>query len=272
MREPNAQPFHITYATREYSRSARSLLAQSAALGFPTRCYAPNDAVVRQLTKQYPATMRDTKGAGYWLWKPAIILDALTSLPEGAMLLYTDAGVRLVGDPRQLFREGSSLPIILFEQPQNGEDPDFHLQRRWTKRDRFVTLEADAPEFWQSRQLSASFIGCRNGEVARQFVRNWLDGCRQIDALDDRPNTKGKPDFPDFVAHRHDQSILTIMAVRADVRPLRSPAVASADRGGIFDHFRRRPGRLTQLLAPLGRVLRPRSRIKRLLALTRGTA
>jgi len=268
-----ASPLHITYATREYRRPAKALLSQSETYGFRTRCYTPRDDVVRQLSGRFPTTMRARRGAGYWLWKPAIILDALSSIREDDVLLYTDAGVGLLGDPRVLFSELPEASILLFDHPEDTGEVRRNLQRQWTKRDCFALLSADSPEFWQARQLSASFLVCRNDRSgrARRFIRDWLEACSVVDALDDSSGRCGKPEFPDFVAHRHDQSILTIVAQKSGIRAVQSPAARGQGRDAIFDHYRRRPGVLTEAIAPIGRVLRPRTRLNHVLNLIRGT-
>src|SRR5678815_1619069 len=36
------------------------------------------------------------RGAGYWLWKPYVINKALLQLSEGDILIYSDAGVKII--------------------------------------------------------------------------------------------------------------------------------------------------------------------------------
>ena len=38
------------------------------------------------------------RGAGFWLWKPWLVLRQLQKMAEGELLLYTDAGMLFVGD------------------------------------------------------------------------------------------------------------------------------------------------------------------------------
>ncbi len=54
--------------------------------GLPVAFRVENEAILTQ-----------ARGAGYWLWKPFIILETLSKLPPGAALVYSDAGRGLAG-------------------------------------------------------------------------------------------------------------------------------------------------------------------------------
>src|SRR3546814_3032631 len=45
---------------------------------------------------------RQRRGFGYWLWKPFIIADAMDSVPDGTILMYTDAAVVYQADAAPL--------------------------------------------------------------------------------------------------------------------------------------------------------------------------
>ncbi|MBK8082908.1 MAG: hypothetical protein IPK28_03210 [Devosia sp.] len=108
---------HITYATGAFRRSAEELTRSMATYGIATRVFTPEDAGIRALRRQYPEIMRVKRGAGYWLWKPFLIDRTLAALPEGAILLYTDAALTAVSKPASLISLASTdNPIVLFEQ------------------------------------------------------------------------------------------------------------------------------------------------------------
>ena len=44
---------------------------------------------------KHPEVCPDVRGFGYWVWKPQIILQTLTKMDDGDVLLYADAGCHL---------------------------------------------------------------------------------------------------------------------------------------------------------------------------------
>jgi hypothetical protein len=82
--------------------------------------------------------------------------------------------------------------------------------KRFCKRDCFRVMGCDSELYWNSKQANGSFGVYQNNELAREFVKEWLDYCLHSNMIvTDRPSEVSE--FPEFEAHRHDQSILTNM-------------------------------------------------------------
>lgn len=269
-RRDMTEPLHITFATRDYLHSARALQKGVASWGFRTRLYTPRDPVVRELTARYPSIMSQSRGAGYWLWKPAIILDALRRSAENDIVLYTDAGVLFEDDPRRLTDLVKSAPIALFDHPKSNEGR--LAQRNWTKRDCFVLLGADTEEHWNKDQLTSAFVACRNCSDTRSLIEEWYHAATDDRVLTDRPNTMGLPNLDGFVDHRHDQSVLTILAVRHAIPAWPSPEVDGEHGRRVVDHFRRRPSWFMARTERLRALLKPRTRLRALAGKLRALA
>lgn len=233
---------HVTFGTAEFTQSLAHLVRSSRRFGIhDVRVYRPDSSAVQRAIKENPAIMREKRGAGYWLWKPYIVLDVLERLPDGALLFYSDAGVSYISDPAPLMALAETRDIVLFDNRRAG-----WTQRMWTKRDCFVLLDADSPMYWHRRQLDAAFQLYRAGPRARTFVADLKTLCRDSRVLTDAQNTCGLPNFPEFLEHRHDQSVLTILATRHEVETFRTPKApyeqgdARSPYPQIFDHHRRR--------------------------------
>ena len=156
-------------------------------------------------------------GMGYWLWKPYVILETLKSLPENALVVYSDSGIEIIGSLEPLLRvcENES-PLVLFG---NGD----HLNSMWTKRDCFILMGCDTEYYWRSPQCDAAFGLFRKCDLTIKFVEEWLQYCRDPRILTDLPNTCGKHNLPDFLAHRWDQSVLSLMAQKYRLPLYRMP-------------------------------------------------
>jgi hypothetical protein len=104
------------------------------------------------------------------------------------------------------------------------------LQRNWTKRDCFVLMHADAPEYWNALQLDASIQIYRASDKTRHFILELRDVMRDPRILCDEANACGLPNFEEFRDHRHDQSILTILALKHGIETFPSPKVVVTKR------------------------------------------
>ncbi|HEY4108758.1 hypothetical protein [Puia sp.] len=156
-------------------------------------------------------------GMGYWLWKPFIILEALNAVAEGDIVIYADSGLEIVASLEPLFdlcRNGN--PILLFG------NADFS-NSMWTKRDCFILMGCDGEAYWKAPQCDAAFAVFRRCEASLRFVSEWLDHCRDGRILTDDANTCGRRNLPDFVEHRRDQSVLSLMAAKHRISLFRMP-------------------------------------------------
>lgn len=236
----SAHIHHITYSTTNYEGSARDLGKSAAAFGLRTRVYTPRHPAVKALASSYPDIMAQARGAGYWLWKPAVLLDALNSVPEGDIVFYTDASMSFVRDPIALtLRAAEETPSVLFEHIPHKSGPFTFLHMEWTKRDCFVLMDADSPAYWGVVQVIAGIQIHRNCPRSRSFVAEWLAAAGDDRLLTDRPNTMGLNNLEGFVEHRHDQSILTTLAVKHGIPRHPDPTVDLPERLKVLEIHRR---------------------------------
>ena len=151
------------------------------------------------------------RGAGYWLWKPYFLDKALAELPGDALLLYADAGMHFVNsvDPMVKLMDAERLDLLVL-----GEG---FVESQYTKRDAFTLMGADRRAITTTPQRFASAMLLRNTQWSRDFVERYLGYATDRRILTDDENCCGAGNYPDFVAHRHDQSIFSIMTKQAKV-------------------------------------------------------
>jgi len=245
--ETNAPIVHVTFGTERFSQSLARLRRSARRVGIQdVRIYRPDHPAARLAAVENPEIMRCKKGAGCWIWKPYILLDAIRTVKKGTIIIYTDAGLHYIADPSPLFALLAGRDLVLFHSAAN------RLQRHWTKRDCFVLMQADTPKYWDVRQLDASIQIYRAGDKSRDFLQELLTAMRDPRILCDGPNTCSLPNFEGFQQHRHDQSILTILATRNGIETVTSPKRTvklekaaghqppSQNKLLIFEHHRRR--------------------------------
>lgn len=164
-----------------------------------------------------------SRGSGYWLWKPYILLDALTRAQTGDVIVYHDTG-RPDRNPHQRYRFRRSIqPAIEFCRENGGFLPGVYVPHygsngQWTKRDCFVLMDCDSPKYWDHCQIQATYSIWESNPAVIKFVTEWLSWSQDPRILTDQDNEMGLPNRPGFTEHRHDQSVLTNMLIKYNIK------------------------------------------------------
>jgi len=158
------------------------------------------------------------KGAGCMIWKPYIIVKALEEIENGDYLVYCDSGAVYLKNMNILIEFiNKTNQDILFFGPHG-------TSKEWTKRDIFVALDADTDKYHNSEMNMSGFLIIRNSPNTRTIMQEWLDCCQVDTIITDEENKLGKENYKEFIANRHDQSILNIVRVRHDYPLFRDPS------------------------------------------------
>jgi hypothetical protein len=164
------------------------------------------------------AILDEPRGSGLWLWKPYIVQEALRQATEGDIVIYCDAGIEIIADLAPVISICSTeQPVMLFGNCN-------FLNSHWTKRDAFVLMNGDSPEYWSSLQCDAAFGVFRKSKEADSFIGEWLHFAEDDRILSDKPNTCGLENLPGFIEHRFDQSVLSLLAHKHQLPLYRMPS------------------------------------------------
>lgn len=147
--------------------------------------------------------------AGYAIWKPYIILDLMSKIQNGDIVVYMDCG-----DVPTNVAINNHIKDYMQYHDQYLITTMIHPNYRYTKRDCFVLMKCDAPNYWNAVQLEDGFIALKRTEDNTKLLLEWLSFCEDERIVTDLPNTQGLPNFYDFVDHRHDQSVLSLIQVK----------------------------------------------------------
>lgn len=199
------------------------------------------------------------RGAGYWSWKPYIILQTLNKVGDNDWVVYSD-----IGKP---FRRGDNTragnnaignimhtpvdSIIRYADQHNGFTPGvwiphYGAAKMWSKRDCFVGMGCDFPEYHNSGQVQAGYSCWSNSKASRAFLTQWLYWCQVEAVISDNTNQYGKPNFAEFRDHRHDQSIMTNLVIKNNIL-LFGPKSKSLEGFRDFNHILRHMALADQL-------------------------
>lgn len=149
------------------------------------------------------------RGAGcYWLFKPYVINGMMLNSQDNDILIYADAGIEFIDSVHHIINRMDE-DVFLFTNT--------HPNHHWTKR---YTLDRMQPNWermygkddpWPQVQASCMFI--KVNAHTRDFIKTWLLWCQMPGILDDSKGPCGE--YPFFQDHRHDQSVLSILATQA---------------------------------------------------------
>lgn len=151
------------------------------------------------------------RGAGYWLWKPYIILEVLNYLNEDDILFYLDSGDTFLTGTKNKIEE-------LMKDKDIVVSTSFFTQKDYTKRDCFHFMDCDEEKYWNAHQAEAGILVLKNNSNTKNFIYEWLNYCKDPRILTDMSNTCGKPNLEGFIDHRHDQSILTNLCIKHNIK------------------------------------------------------
>jgi hypothetical protein len=166
--------------------------------------------------------IKGSRGYGYWIWKPQIILQALEKMEDGDILLYADVGCHLnkkgVERLKSYFNQPSlsDSGFVLFQEAVDSPDRNLiisysHLERVYTKGDIFDYFKArDLPEVSNTGIIAATTFIIRKSPQVQKLIEEWLDIFKNnFNLVNDTPSLS--PNFPDFIENRHDQSIFSLL-------------------------------------------------------------
>lgn len=198
----------VTYATPNLDLSLAQHMdwVRQWCPGGRLHAWGPHD-IAADFWDAHKQILTAERGAGYWLWKPYLILATLLH-GDSEFVAYCDAG---------------SAWRISWAEIEKAflNEPDCHMvaarhtgyiDRDWTKRDVFESLGAtDQAKYADTTMIAATCSVWRRNSKSIEFVRDWLTfGCVP-GLITDEPNKLGKPNYPGFRDHRHDQSIYSLM-------------------------------------------------------------
>lgn len=236
----------LTYANSRYRESLACLVASASRHGASV-VHAHHPRSLRQFpwSKTHRRLLSATRGAGYFLWKPFLVLEVLLKLPADEFLLYADAGSVLAQPPAPLFEHCASRSGIMLFQVHG------FLNSHYVKRDCFKLMGCDEPRFRDAEQVNAAFLVLQHTPRAIAFVAEWVAWSDSLGLISDEPNRLAAPNYPGFVGHRYDQSILSLLAEKHGLPRFpdpsqwgeprrRTPVGDFAPFPTIFHHHRKR--------------------------------
>jgi hypothetical protein len=215
----------ITYATSIYLPSANTLLASGLQRGFDmTKLYTPSDLEDHFKGRNH-LILKQPRGAGLYVWKPYVVFHYLTwHAKESDIVCFIDAGLNALNpsfDLRNMLHSWTEhTPHVGIASSYPGKWSQ--TERKFTKKDTFLLMNVNISEHETERggeiyQNWGGFFVARKTDSAINFAAEWLTYSQDERIINDEPSSILQDD-PSYIENRHDQSVLSVLALKWHIR------------------------------------------------------
>tara|TARA_B100000902_G_C27265133_1_gene893081 strand:- start:48 stop:914 length:867 start_codon:yes stop_codon:yes gene_type:complete len=172
----------------------------------------------------------ETRGYGYWFWKPIFLLKILNQLNKGDIVHYVDIGCHIqkknsrFKDYIEILIKNDTwiLPFQYYVDSNFSKDIFFvnRFEYQYTKADLldyFGFLKnkriTHTPQFW-----AGSFF-LKNCEESKNFLKEWIGIFeKKFELINDSSSIK--ENFEGFIENRHDQSVFSLLCKKYSITGL----------------------------------------------------
>ena len=163
---------------------------------------------------------------GYGSWKAEIILTYLEKIPKNSILQYSDIGCVFNPNGREKLKEYIQITdkenLLAFKY----SDPKFNIkdkykfqiyyENQYTKADAWKYFNIDDnSDFLKTEQVWSGTMFFKNNIFTKKILNNWKKALNETNLIDDSPSVK--QNHPNFIEHRHDQSMLSLICKKENI-------------------------------------------------------
>lgn len=172
--------------------------------------------------------LTQSRGNGYWLWKPYFIKKTLDSIDYGDYLIYADSGACYINNINILIQklEKNKNDIMCFELD--------YPEKKYTKRDAFILMDCDTKKYTDSKQILATVIVLKKSETTVKIISDWLKYAQDYRIITDAENECGKPNYNIFVENRHDQTVFSLTCKKYNCKTYPDPSIQNEEYPQLF--------------------------------------
>lgn len=199
-----------TFGDKRLQKSAERFLKQAKEMTIYNEIFIYNEDDLDETFRNHFKNKFQLKGFGFWVWKPQIILQTLEKMNEGDILQYTDLGCHLNKNGIKRLEEyfqianESETGLLGFDMTQK-------MEYQYTKGDLFDYFNARNNEELYQGQIAATVIFIKKCvksiEIIKSYLKVFYD---DFSLVDDTPSVGAN--FSEFIEHRYDQSVWSLLA------------------------------------------------------------
>lgn len=198
----------VNFADKKFRRNQKWSSFTARYIGKIDRViqYSPENIDNSYVELNKESVKYSAKGLGNYFWKPYVVNEAIKKVDDGDYLFYSDSGTIFLKSVHPLINhmEKQQKNIMCFRLPL--------IEKQWTKRDAFLLMDCDTPEYSDSCQILATYFVVKKCEESIRFLNDYMNYASDSRILSDDENVLGMPNYSEFIEHRHDQSILSLLS------------------------------------------------------------
>jgi len=215
----------ISFANNEKWYRSQNVLNQSA-VKFGIKhyiSYNPSN-LDKEFSEKYSHLLTPTtRGYGYWMWKSAILEQTFNIANDNDIILYIDSGNQIVSNLDYIISVCNQKEVVLFDNRDGNPHGIPHINQDWTKRDCFTLMDCDEEKYYKAPQIDASYLFFKKTSFTQSLIKEFKTFSENENIISDLPNIT-KPNLSTFSDHRHDQSIMSLLAAKHNIELLPEPS------------------------------------------------
>lgn len=200
----------VSYAARRFASRAEEVTREAKQSSYfaSFKCHT-EDSVDPAFKQKHAAVWEGAPGAGYWIWKPHIILKELSAMGDNDVLVYVDSGCSLCVTDAARHRLGEYVEMVRNHWTGFLRFELAHLEKDFTngRAMRFLgeRFHSDLFALGDTKQLVGGILVLRKTPFVEKFFSSVLAILEEDELL--VTDTYTQPGEQ----HRHDQSLSSLL-------------------------------------------------------------
>ena len=222
----------ITFGTDDLFKNKKIKFKQQVTdINFFDSVIIEDEKTIKPLLKEHEEFIINNKrGYGYWIWKAFIIKNQLEKMKTNDILFYLDCGSSIINN--NVERLDNYINILKDYDVMVFDNPD-HKTKKYVKMNVINEFNIE-DDILEQNLIEGGCIILKNTKKTKEFIDEWKrymikDNYQLVN--DDLLNL---PQHEEFMEHRHDQSILTILARQKDYVYVNNGLQELYNKGPLF--------------------------------------
>lgn len=189
---------------RDYQKEAERLMI--TALAYDLECYIYSNEYFynSDYYKEHKDVM-DKVSFGFTM-KSIELYDTFKMMDYGDIIILTDSNHIVAQNPEKIYQIADEQGCFIYNHIYAN-----YLNRQYTRRDTFVNMNCDEEKYWNATHIHCNLYAFKKTPENENFAKEYLESAFTYKIMF---GENKHPNFPDFVVHRHDQSIFSILCVK----------------------------------------------------------
>lgn len=152
----------------------------------------------------------NSRGFGYWIWKPCIVLEEMRKADPDDVLIYLDVGFTINHPGRKRLLE--YIHIVRSSPWKMLSFVNTHTEYRWTKQDLANRLGvSNDPTIMFTTQIAAGCFLLQRTSSNIELIKQWVNIAVEGDYHFSDNSQSIEKNHDQFIEHRHDASIGSLL-------------------------------------------------------------